>query len=163
MADDRLDAHYAHPDIAGKILTALRAAAGADVAITPDALAVMDQFHGRGLVATQEMAALLEPQANEHILDIGCDIGGPARWLAATFGCRITGVDLTLAFCDAAMELNEACGMADRVRILHGSATSLPLPNATFDRAYSQNVVMNIADKAAMYREIGRASCRERV
>jgi SAM-dependent methyltransferase len=46
--------------------------------------------------------------------------------------------------------------MADRVRILQGSALALPLPDASFDRAYSHNVVMNIEDKAAVYREAFR-------
>jgi ubiquinone/menaquinone biosynthesis C-methylase UbiE len=102
------------------------------------------------------LVALLEPRAGEEILDIGSGIGGPARWIAATSGCTVTGVDLTAAFCDAARDLNAPSGMADRVRILQGSALALPLPDASFDRAYSHNVVMNIADKAAVYREAFR-------
>src|ERR1051325_7994186 len=64
-----------------------------------------------------------------------------------------TGVDLTPEFCAAAKALNAATGLADRVAILKGSALALPVPNAAFDAAYSQNVIMNIADKKLFYRE----------
>jgi sarcosine/dimethylglycine N-methyltransferase len=108
------------------------------------------------VAATQELLALLEPQAGETILDIGSGVGGPARWIVAKHGCTVTGVDITAAFCDAARELNAACGMSDRIRILEGSATALPLPAASFDRAYSHGVVMSIADKIGFCREAFR-------
>ena len=153
----RVEDHYANPDIVPRILAALRKVNGAGTPITPDALAPLDHFHGRGVLATREMAAMLQPQAGEQILDIGSGIGGPARWIAAHFGCHVTGVDLTPAFCDAATKLNAITGMAELVRILQGNALALPVPDAAFDRAYSQNVVMNIADKRGMYREALRA------
>ncbi len=148
--------HYASADIAGRVLAALHAANGADAPVTPEALAPIDHFHGRGVVATGELAALLKPQPGERVLDIGSGIGGPARWIAAKCGCHVTGVDLTPEFCEAARVLNAGCGMADRVTIIEGSALDLPLPDASFDRAYSQNVVMNIADKPRFYREAFR-------
>ena len=149
--------HYASAGIAERILAALRAANGADASVTPDSLAPIDHFHGRGVLATGEMVALLKPEAGERVLDIGTGIGGPARWIAARCGCNVTGVDLTPEFCEAARLLNEAAGMADRVTILNGSALDLPLPDASFDRAYSQNVAMNIADKPRFCREAFRA------
>jgi sarcosine/dimethylglycine N-methyltransferase len=161
MSGQRVQDHYASSGtgtgIAARILGALRATAGADVAITPETLAPFDHVHGRGVLATRELVALLEPAPGEQILDIGSGIGGPARWIAATCGCIVTGVDLTPAFCDAARELNTASGMGGRVTIKEGSALALPLPDAGFDRAYSHNVVMNIADKAGAYREAFRA------
>jgi ubiquinone/menaquinone biosynthesis C-methylase UbiE len=98
----------------------------------------------------------LDPQPTDHILDIGCGIGGPARWIAYKLGCRVTGIDLTPEFCVAARQLNDITAMSDRLTILEGSALSLPLPDTTFDRAYSHNVQMNIADKAGVYREAFR-------
>ena len=150
--------HYAtaSDSMAAHLLAALRAEHGADVAITPDTLAPLDQFHSRGIAATEELAALLGPLPGERILDIGCGIGGPARWIAARYACHVTGVDLTEAFCRTAAALNEATGLTGRVEIHNGSATALPLPDAAFDRAYSQNVAMNIADKPQMYREAFR-------
>src|SRR5262249_4844407 len=98
--------HYGSAGIAERRLAALRAANGADAPVTPEALAPVDHFHGRGVLATGELMALLGPQPGEHILDIGCGIGGPARWIAGKAGCRVTGVDLTPEFCEAARALN---------------------------------------------------------
>ena len=116
--NERVEDHYANPDIVPRILAALRQVNGADAPVTPDALAPLNHFHGRGVLATREMAAILQPRAGEKVLDIGSGIGGPARWIAAQFGCHVTGVDLTQAFCDAAVELNAITGMAEQVRIL---------------------------------------------
>ena len=149
--------HYSNAGIAERILTALRAANGADAPVTVEALSVLDHFHGRGIAATQELVELLKPEPGEHILDIGSGIGGPARWIAAKCGAQVTGVDLTPEFCAAAEALNRATGLADRITIKNGSALALPVPDDAFDRAYSQNVIMNIADKRQFYREAFRA------
>jgi sarcosine/dimethylglycine N-methyltransferase len=160
MAGQNVQNHYSGEDtgtsIAARILAALRSVNGNDAAVTPKALEPLDHFNARGIEATQELAALLEPQIGETILDIGCGIGGPARWIAARYGCVVTGVDITTAFCEAARELRTACGMTDQVKIRAGNATALPLPDATFDRAYSHGVSMSIADKAAFFREAFR-------
>jgi sarcosine/dimethylglycine N-methyltransferase len=160
MFGQRVQDHYARSGsgsaMAARIIAALRAHAGVDVAITPETLAPVDHLHGRGELATQELTALLEPRPGEAILDIGSGLGGPARCIATKFGCAVTGVDLTAEHCDAAELLNVACGVSDRVRILEGSALALPVPDSSFDRAYSHNVVMNIADKAGVYREAFR-------
>lgn len=148
--------HYSMTSIADRIIAALRAEAGANAAITPDTLAPIDHFHGRGLAATREMVALLQPATGEHLLDIGCGIGGPARWIAAHYGCHVTGIDLTPEFCEAARALTDLTGQSTAVAFHLGSATALPFADATFDRVYSQNVVMNIADKAAFYAEACR-------
>ena len=156
MSSD-VTAHYtASADIAGRILAALAREHGAGAPVTVATLAPIDHFHARGLAATEELARLLDAQSGDHVLDIGAGIGGPARWLAATFGCRVTGIDLTPEFCTAARRLVEATGLAGKVTILEGDATHLPFDDATFDRAWSQNVIMNIADKARFYAEAFR-------
>jgi sarcosine/dimethylglycine N-methyltransferase len=146
--------HYGNTGIAERILATLKAAGQP---VTVDTLSVLDHFHGRGIVATQELVAVLKPKPGEHLLDIGSGIGGPARWFAAKCGVHVTGVDLTPEFCAAARALNEATGLGDRVTIIDGSALALPVPDNAFDRAYSQNVIMNIADKRQFYREARRA------
>jgi sarcosine/dimethylglycine N-methyltransferase len=148
--------HYASEGVVARVLAALRNVNGPEVPISPDTLAPIDHFHGKGAIATEELAAMLQPEASDHILDIGCGIGGPARWIASKYGCRITGVDLMLGFCEAARELNSLTGLAGRINILHGSALAIPVPDASFDRAHSQAVLMNFSDKLAFLREAFR-------
>lgn len=122
-----------------------------------EALAPYDQFHGRGLEATLQIAELMQAGPGDHILDIGSGLGGPARYFARRFGCRVTGIDLTPEFCDVARHLTRLLGMDKRVRFEVGSALTMPFADASFDGAYSMNVSMNIAQKDALYREIHRA------
>ena len=157
VATDReITSHYGHGDLLAR-LTAALAADGVDPAHPSiDALAPYDQFHGRGLEATRDAVALMRAEASDHILDIGSGIGGPARYVATRFGCRVTGIDLTPEFCDVARQLTRLLGLDDRVRFELGNALAMPFADASFDGAYSMNVSMNIADKAGFYREIHR-------
>jgi SAM-dependent methyltransferase len=154
-------AYYASGDLLARLEVALRAD-GADPAAPPlEALAAYDQFHGRGIEATEELAAHLAARfaidASHHLLDVGCGFGGPARVFARRFGCRVAGIDLTTAFCALARELNRRTGLDTRVEIHEGDALAMPFSDASFDGAYSMNVSMNIADKATLYRELHRA------
>ncbi|MPZ11694.1 MAG: SAM-dependent methyltransferase, partial [Kiloniellaceae bacterium] len=88
--------HYARAgELTGRILSALTAA-GKDLdRLTAADLSPYDQFHSRGHKATAELAELLSPQPGQLLLDLGCGIGGPARWLAQERGCQVFGLDLT--------------------------------------------------------------------
>lgn len=121
-----------------------------------ESLAPYDQFHGRGLEATEEIATAIQVAPTDHLLDIGSGIGGPARTLAHRFGCRVTGIDLTPEFCEVARHLTRLTGLDSRIDFELGDALAMPFGDATFDGAYSMNVSMNIADKAGLYAEIWR-------
>ena len=144
----------------GVLLERLRAALiddGADPSCPTIAqLAPYDQFHGRGLEATEELADLLTVTESDHLLDVGSGIGGPARFIAARFGCRVTGIDLTPEFCEVARHLAGLLGLEGQIAFEQGDALDMPFADASFDGAYSMNVSMNIADKMALYREIHR-------
>jgi SAM-dependent methyltransferase len=148
--------HYSRGNLLSRLNAALRADGVDPNHPTIDALAPYDQFHGRGLDATVEMAEAMPARASDHLLDIGSGIGGPARYFATRFGCRITGVDLTPEFCDVARHLTHLMGLDDTVAFDVGDALKLPFAPESFDGAYSINVSMNIADKAGFYRAIHR-------
>ncbi|MGE5087976.1 MAG: class I SAM-dependent methyltransferase [Candidatus Levyibacteriota bacterium] len=155
-ADDPVPAHYARGDLLARLEAALRSDGVDPLRPGMDALAPYDHFHGRGVEATREMADRMPARASDHVLDIGSGIGGPARYVAQHFGCRVTGIDLTPEFCDVARHLTRLLGLEDRVEFQAGDALAMPFADASFDGAYSMNVSMNIADKAALYREIRR-------
>lgn len=154
--DREVSSHYSRGNLLARLSAALTDDGVDPNRPTMDALAPYDQFHGRGLEATAEVATLIQGNVSGHILDIGSGIGGPARYFANRFGCRVTGIDLTPEFCEVARHLTRLLDMEDRVRFEVGDALAMPFPDASFDGAYSMNVSMNIADKGAFYREIHR-------
>ena len=102
------------------------------------------------------MANRIRVVATDHVLDIGSGLGGPARYFARRFGCRVSGIDLTAEFCEVARHLTSLLGLTEHVSFEEGDALAMPFGGAAFDGAYSMNVSMNIADKRALYREIRR-------
>src|SRR5690348_7816919 len=151
-----ITSHYTKGDLLARLEAAL-VEDGVDPAQpTLEELAPYDQFHGRGLEATEDIAALCTVRPTDHLLDVGSGLGGPARWLSTRFGCRVTGIDLTPEFCAIAEHLTRIVGLEARVRFELGNALAMPFADGTFDGAYSMFVSMNIDDKAQLYREVHR-------
>jgi len=148
--------HYGKAAPAARILQAL-AESGHDLErLSPEALYVVDQLHGRQIAATRDHLGKLGLEPCQHLLDVGSGLGGPARYAAHTFGVEVTGIDLTPELVASAIELTACVGLADRVRFLQGDALALPFPAESFDRASSLYVGMNIADKPGVLAEIRR-------
>ncbi|MFN8557966.1 MAG: methyltransferase domain-containing protein [Dehalococcoidia bacterium] len=151
-----IDAHYGRPGLYEAIVDALRAA-GKDLdALTPADLAPVDQFHIRGTAPTLELARRVGLAPGVRVLDVGGGIGGPARILAAEFGCAVTVLDLTEEFCRAGERLTALLRLGDRVAFRHGNALAMPFPDGGFDVVWTQHSSMNVADKERLYAEIRR-------
>src|SRR5215467_1369265 len=148
--------HYRASGLTERLKAALAVFGPEDQRLTPQQLAALDQFHTRGLAATAELASLAGITADMSVLDVGSGVGGPARFLAATYGCRVTGVDLSESFVDAARYLTERTGQSGQVSFQTAGALELPFDDGRFDVVLLQHVAMNIADRARLYREIRR-------
>jgi SAM-dependent methyltransferase len=157
MANARaVEDHYTRSSLGDTILSALRAA-GKDLdRLTTDDLAPVDEFHSGQRNATVRLAQLAGVSGSEAVLDVGCGIGGPSRFLANQFGCRVTGLDVTAEFIEVATMLARRTGLADKVSYRQGDALDLPFPEASFDLVWSQNAAMNIADRDRLYAEMRR-------
>jgi ubiquinone/menaquinone biosynthesis C-methylase UbiE len=152
----KVTAHYSRNDLTTRLRSALTAAGLEHGPLSIEQLAPLDQFHSRGLAATIELAKILKPAPGTAVLDIGSGLGGPSRYLATTFGCKVTGIDLSLDFVAAATMLAGRTGLADKVHYQCANALALPFADGQFDIAWTQHVAMNIADRATLYAEAHR-------
>jgi len=156
MADNPVETHYTRHDLGDVILAALKQV-GKDIDhLTPDDLAPVDEFHGGQRPATIRLAEPVGFTGAERVLDVGSGLGGPSRYLAWHYGCRVSGVDLTAEFVRVASMLTEKTGLVGRVDYRQGNALDLPFEDASFDIVWSQNAAMNIADRDRLYREMRR-------
>ena len=131
--------------------------AGKDVSSAMiDDLAQIDEFHTRGRESTLEVAELAGLKASDLVLDVGCGLGGTARYLAERYKCNVAGIDLTEEYISVGKKLTELIGLSDRVELSHGSALELPYEDESFDIVWTEHVQMHIADKNRFYAEIAR-------
>jgi SAM-dependent methyltransferase len=148
--------HYERQDLVQAIREALQASGLEGKRVSVEQLAPLDQFHSRGMDATVEMAGRLKIGPATAVLDAGSGLGGPSRYLAATYGCKVVGVDLTESYVEAAKFLAEISGLSDDVQYVCGDVLHLPFADASFDIVWTQHVAMNIADRDGLYRELFR-------
>jgi len=124
--------------------------------LTPEDLLFFDEIHIGGKTATLNLAKKANLKPGDRVLDVGCGIGGPARTLAAEFGCRVFGIDISEEFCEIAKIVTQAVGLEDKVDFQFGDALDMPYPDDSFDIIWSQHCSMNIENKARLFFQFRR-------
>ena len=148
--------HWGKGDVYSRILDAMVLAGLDPKSVTIEQLAPMDHFHARGFPATVELADALPIREGDRLVDIGCGLGGPARYLARRFRCHVDGIDITAPFVDAANRLSALVGMEDMVVCRHGDGQKLPYDDEAFEGGYAQHVTMNVPDRGVFFGEAFR-------
>jgi len=148
--------HYTHGDLVAAIRKGIESLGKQVGSVTVDDLAPVDEFHIGGRQASEDFLGQLELTPDKNVLDVGCGLGGAARFAANRYGCHVTGIDLTPEYVETGKTVCGWLGLADRVSLHLGSALELPFAAASFDRAYMLHVGMNISDKAKLCAEVGR-------
>ena len=153
---DRVTTHYTSANLTETFDQVLHSWGKGSGPLGPEDLEPIDQFHFGGAQATTALATLAHIGPQTRVLDVGGGFGGPARTLAARFKSPVTVLDLTKAYCDVGEMLTKRCGLDDLVSFQLGDGLAMPFGDATFDRVWTQQSSMNIADKEQLYREIHR-------
>lgn len=153
---EKISGHYGH----GTLLAAIRAGLEAQGIRAEEArvedLGPVDEFHIGGRIASAHFLDQLAIDPSQTLLDVGCGLGGTARFAAKTYGAGIVGIDLTAEYVETGQVLCEWVGLSDRIKLHQGSALALPFETACFDGAYMLHVGMNIPDKQALMGEVSR-------
>ncbi|MGW0708088.1 methyltransferase domain-containing protein [Streptomyces sp. NPDC002643] len=84
-----------------------------------------DQMHYLGRHALDNAVARLGIVSGAEVMDIGAGLGGPARYLADRYGCRLTAVELQPELHRLSRELTALCGLSGRVRTVRADVLTL--------------------------------------
>jgi tocopherol O-methyltransferase len=79
------------------------------------------------------LADAVNVQAEDHVLDAGCGIGGSSIWLAQHRGARVTGINITQSQVDEAKVLVAERGLSEQIDFACLDYTCTGLPAESFD------------------------------
>ncbi len=109
-----------------------------------------------GLREVWALADNLRVNRESKLLDLGCGLGGPTRFIAERFDCFVVGIDITMRQLSIARALTKGLHVAKKVRFIRGDAQCLPFSSHTFDGVYSMEAFVHFRDKDATIREAFR-------
>src|SRR5262245_25083872 len=148
--------HYTHGALSEAIRAGIASLGKTLDTVTADDLAPVDEFHIGGRKASEDFLGQLGLTAEKHVLDVGCGLGGAARFVAGRYGSRVTGIDLTNEYIETGNALCKWVGLDERISLHQGSALAMPFADSSFDGAYMLHVGMNIVDKGTLALEVAR-------
>jgi ubiquinone/menaquinone biosynthesis C-methylase UbiE len=154
--EDSVSDHYAHGALLESIRTALGALGKTVETVTIEDLGPVDEFHIGGRPATKRLVEQLGLATDDQVLDVGCGLGGAARFVASQFGTHVSGIDLAQEYVETGNALCDWVRLADRISLREGSALNMPFQDETFDGGYMLHVGMNIEDKGKLFEEVAR-------
>ncbi|QBI55902.1 glycine/sarcosine N-methyltransferase [Streptomonospora litoralis] len=90
------------------------------------------------------------------IIDIGAGYGGSARYLARTYGCHVTCLNLSEVENERNREKNRAEGLEHLIDVIDGSFEDVPVQDNGFDVVWSQDAFLHSGDRIRVMEEVAR-------
>jgi len=113
-----------------------------------------DIFHPGGEDLTRRTIAAMDLPAHAMVVDLGCGTGTTALMLARDFDLQVSGVDLSAANIERAIERTDTNSAA--VKFMQADAQKLPFEDNEFDGILAECSFSLFADQAAVLAEIKR-------
>ena len=102
------------------------------------------------------MAGSVTLGADVRVLDLGCGYGSAARYLAANFGCSVTGTNISEKELELARSRSEEAGLDHLLSFEYGDFHHLEYPDGSYDVVWSQDAFLHAVDKMAVLSECRR-------
>jgi sarcosine/dimethylglycine N-methyltransferase len=104
----------------------------------------------------ETMASRINIDSSSSVLDIGAGYGGAARYLAHTYGCNVTCLNLSEVENQRNRQLNTEQGIEQSIDVIDGSFEDLPFQDYRFDVIWSQDALLHSGDRARVLEEAAR-------
>jgi sarcosine/dimethylglycine N-methyltransferase len=91
-----------------------------------------------------------------NIADFGAGYGGTARWLARTFQCHVSCVNLSEVQNDRNRALTKAADLDHLISVFDASFEDAPLVDKSCDHVWSQDSLLHAGDRARVFDEVDR-------
>lgn len=105
-------------------------------------------------VAALKVAGRLGPECT--VLDLGSGYGGPARYLAGRFGCRVVALNISESQNERHRQVNAEQGLGGLIDVVTGSFQDIPYPAGSFDVVWSQEAFCHSGDRVQLLGEAVR-------
>jgi ubiquinone/menaquinone biosynthesis C-methylase UbiE len=112
-----------------------------------------EQIHVGGEKETQILAEKASLGQGATVLDVCSALGGPARYLAKTYGCSVIGLDATQKMIDEATRRTQEQGLSQQITYKLGNALDMPFKSGSFDVVWGQDAWCYITDKNRLLQE----------
>ena len=113
--------------------------------------------HPEAMEHTNEiMSGFANLGPDTRVLDLGCGYGSTARYLARSYGCTVTGINISEKELELARLRAAEAGLEHLLSFEQGDFHSLLYENESFDVVWSQEAFLHGADKSLIISEARR-------
>ena len=93
---------------------------------------------------------------DSRVLDLGAGYGGPARFLAKNYGCRVVALNLSEVENERNRRMTGEQGLEHLVEVVEGSFEEVPYEDGRFDIVWSQDAILHSAERGRVFAEASR-------
>ncbi|TWU44018.1 Sarcosine/dimethylglycine N-methyltransferase [Novipirellula aureliae] len=93
---------------------------------------------------------------NSRVVDLGSGYGGAARYLAKTYGCHVTALNLSETENARNRSLNSEQSLDHLIDVVDGSFEDIPLGDNSYDAVWSQDAILHSGNRTKVIQEVSR-------
>ncbi|MFO8049933.1 MAG: methyltransferase domain-containing protein [Desulfosudaceae bacterium] len=106
--------------------------------------------------AVKKIAAQVTLDDSTKALDIGAGFGGTARYMAATYGCKVSCLNLSEKENERNRQMSKEQKLDHLIDVSDGNFENLPYEDESFDVVWSEDAILHSGEKDRVISEVTR-------